>query len=203
MIVADRGVAAVVPAAGASLRFGGAKLVADVSGEPLLQHTLRSLLEAGVSRVVVVTAAGQNLASVDLARDPRISIAVNPDPDRGMFSSVQTGLAAVDPDWSVVVLPADMPFVRAQTIAALVDTHRRDGGAVVARHAGKRGHPVIVPAGARAALLDQPSTISLKDALARAGVILREVAFDDPGVLRDVDVREDLPPAVPALRERQ
>ena len=47
--------------------------------------------------------------------------------------------------------------------------------------------------GLRTALLTESPTISLKDALANLGVVMRELQVDDPGVLRDVDVRSDLP----------
>src|SRR5919112_3961665 len=85
---------AVVPAAGASTRFGTMKLLADVGGVPLLERTLASLLDAGVARVVVVTRAGATFDAVPAITDARIVIVVNPDPARGMFSSIQAGLAA-------------------------------------------------------------------------------------------------------------
>src|SRR5437867_12578851 len=45
---------AVVTAAGSAERFGGKKLLAPIDGEPLLDHTIRSLLEGGVTEVIVV-----------------------------------------------------------------------------------------------------------------------------------------------------
>lgn len=188
---------AVVPAAGASRRFGGVKLVADVAGEPLLQRTLRCLLEAGLERVLVVVSADRESllrAAVPLLDEPRVCVVVNPEPDRGMFSSIQTGLAAIDRSAPVLVLPADMPFVRAETVFALLSAHEHDRAAVsVASYAGKRGHPIVLPADVRARLVAQPPSTSLKDALLEMGVPWQEVPVDDPGVLRDVDVRQDLP----------
>ena len=43
---------AIVPAAGKAERFGGAKLVADLKGEPLIDHTILSLLDGGIARIV-------------------------------------------------------------------------------------------------------------------------------------------------------
>ena len=42
---------------------------------------------------------------------------MNPDPSRGMFSSIQIGLAAAQGDPSSC-FPGDMPFVRPATVAA-------------------------------------------------------------------------------------
>lgn len=186
------GVTAVVPAAGAARRFGSAKLLADVSGEPLLQHTLRALLDGGVSRVVLVAAPAHGLSAVPLSSDPRVSVVLNRDPDRGMFSSIQTGLAAVDCRHAVLVVPADMPFVRAGTVALVMAAQARGGDAVVAAYGGKRGHPLIIPANAWPRLLTYPVGSTLKAALADARVVLAEVAVDDPGVVKDVDETRDL-----------
>lgn len=184
---------AVVPAAGASRRFGAMKLLADLDGEPLLQHTLRCLLDAGVDRVVAVTAPAHDLRAVSLLADRRVRVAVNPDPDRGMFSSVQVGLSHAGEARAVIVLPADMPFVRAATVAAVLAAHESGGGqATVASHGGRRGHPLVLSAALRAPLRAAPPTTSLKAALDALGVTMHACPVDDPGVLRDVDVRGDL-----------
>ncbi|MFW9792627.1 NTP transferase domain-containing protein, partial [Brucella melitensis] len=79
----------------------------------LLQWTLRSLLDGGIRRVTVVVAPNAVFAPVTLLHDARVTLVTNPDPDRGMLSSIQGGLesAAGDP---ILVLPADMPFVRSR-----------------------------------------------------------------------------------------
>jgi molybdenum cofactor cytidylyltransferase len=182
---------AVVPAAGRSERFGGMKLLADVAGEPLLNRTLRCLLEASVDTVIVAVAPQAALDAVDLLHDPRVRTVVNPDPSRGMFSSIQTGLAACDGD-PILVLPADMPFVGSATVAAVIDACRRGRSPVVATYQGTRGHPIALPRGLRGALLRADPDRSLKEALAELQVTLREIDVDDPGVIRDVDTREDL-----------
>jgi molybdenum cofactor cytidylyltransferase len=182
---------AIIPAAGRSERFGGMKLLADIGGEPLLNRTLRSVLEASVERVIVVIAPGVSLSSVALLADHRVRLVTNPDPSRGMFSSIQAGLAADSGD-PIVILPADMPFVRPATVAALLAQCLRADAPVVPAHAGRRGHPIVVPGRWREGLLSADPLASLKDALARLNLSPREIAVEDPGVLRDVDRREDL-----------
>jgi molybdenum cofactor cytidylyltransferase len=186
-------VAAVVPAAGASRRFGSVKLLAAIEGEPLLQRTLRALVDAGVSRVVVVTAPDARLDAITLFGDVRVTRVTNASPERGMFSSIQTGMTSVAQGAAVVVLPADMPFVRPATIAALVDEHRRNPDEVlVASYAGRRGHPIVLPAAVVPRLAALPASMSLKGALEQQGIAPTPVEIDDSGVLRDVDVPADL-----------
>ena len=184
-------VVAVVPAAGASTRFGTMKLLADVGGAPLLQRTLASLLGAGVARVVVVTREGVTFAPVPAMADRRVAPVVNPDPARGMFSSIQAGLTVAGGD-VVLVLPADMPFVAPQTVAAVVARAAATGSVVVPVHQTRRGHPIAIPRPLCDALLALEPTTTLKDALAasRQTMVLLDVA--DAGVLRDVDVPGDL-----------
>ena len=183
---------AIVPAAGASSRFGSMKLLADIAGEPLLQHTLRHLLDAGIDRVIVVVAAGHQLGAVSLVGDPRVVTVVNADPSRGMFSSIQAGLAVAEGD-PIVILPADMPFATAATVVDVTAAARRLDAAVVPFHAGRRGHPIAIPGRMRAALVAAGPASDLKAALrAASGAPPVEWPVDDPGVLRDVDVPGDL-----------
>jgi molybdenum cofactor cytidylyltransferase len=121
-----------------------------------------------------------------------VCLSVNPDPERGMFSSILEGLARVDRRHAALVLPADMPFVRAETVAAVIAAYASAGGALVAAYRGKRGHPLVVPPDVWAQVIAQPVDMTLKAALAQAGVVLSETPVDDPGVVRDVDEKRDL-----------
>ena len=182
---------AVVPAAGSSTRFGTMKLLADVEGAPLLDRTLSSLLDAGVARVVVVTRAGDAFEGVPSMADPRVAAIVNPDPTRGMFSSIQAGLAAAGGD-VVLVLPADMPFVATETVTAVIARAAATGSVVVPVHQTRRGHPIAIPRPLCDALLALEPTTTLKDALAASGQSMVQLDVADGGVLRDVDVPGDL-----------
>ena len=90
------------------------------------------------------------------------------------------------------VLPADMPFVHAETVARVIAEQMRWKDAVVATSAGRRGHPIVLPEAIWRLLLDQSPESTLKNALVSAGALLREIPVDDPGVLRDVDEPRDL-----------
>lgn len=182
---------AIVPAAGRSARFGSPKLLAPIRTEPLLNWTLRSLLDAGIRRVFVVTAVDADFRSVKQLQDPRVSIVTNPDPDRGMLSSIQTGLESATGD-PILVLPADMPFVSTTTVAAIAQCCLERQRVVVPVHAGRRGHPIAMPGTLRRAILDADPTATLKDALGSSLASATELPVEDRGVLRDVDVRADL-----------
>ena len=160
-------------------------------GEPLLARTVRALLEGHVARVVVVSSETGAFDHIPLMRDPRVTVVVNPDPDRGMFSSIQTGWAAAEGD-PVLILPGDMPFVQSTTVAAVIAAYRQTPGFVVARRHARHGHPIALPGALRAAALAAPATSTLDAFIKAQGLLPIEVEVEDKGVLHDVDTPADL-----------
>jgi CTP:molybdopterin cytidylyltransferase MocA/ubiquinone/menaquinone biosynthesis C-methylase UbiE len=113
-------IGAIVLAAGAGTRFGGAKLEAQLDGRPVLQHVLDALAAVGIEDPVVVTAAPMAATIKWRAARPT----TNPDPGRGLASSLQVGWEAAmdrdEPPDAVIVALGDQPLVRAEVLAALV-----------------------------------------------------------------------------------
>ena len=187
---------AVVTAAGSAERFGGKKLLAPVNGEPLLDHTIRSLLDGGVTEVIVVVSADarRELArDVSAMNDARVRPIENPDPSRGMFSSIQIGVAEATGD-ALLVLPGDMPFVRPETVRAVIAKYRERPAIVSPRYKGKRGHPVVMPLSLRDEIAATPATANLHEVIKRHSGEPVHIDVNDAGVVRDVDTRSDLEP---------
>jgi molybdenum cofactor cytidylyltransferase len=185
---------AVVTAAGSAERFGGKKLLAPVNGEPLLDHTIRSLLEGGVAEVIVVVSADarRELArDVSAMNDARVRVLENEDPSRGMFSSIQIGVAEATGD-ALLVLPGDMPFVRPETVRAVIAKYRERPAIVSPRYKGKRGHPVVMPLLLRDEIAATAPTANLHDVIHHHQDERVDLAVEDAGVNRDVDTRADL-----------
>lgn len=186
---------AIVPAAGAAERFGGRKLLADVSGQPLIARTLASLLPSVAAAVVVVGPDAAELRATPVLRQAKVRVVENPDPSRGMFSSIQAGLASVDWADAYLVIPADMPFVKAQTVRDIVERQScTSGGIVSPKHRGKRGHPVALPSRLREEVLLEDTAHTLHDVIKRHLAEREDLEVDDAGVIRDVDTMEDLRP---------
>ena len=100
--------------------------------------------------------------------------------------------AAGDP---IAVLPADMPFVTARTVKALLDLGTRTNALVSPRLDGRRGHPLIVPADLRKVILAAPDHAKLNEVLKPYASRVVKLDVEDRGVVRDVDVVGDLEPA--------
>lgn len=182
-------VAAVVPAAGSGERFGGRKLLADIRGSTLIERTVASLRDAGVQEIVLVVGP----ESGPLLDAPDVRTVLNPDPGRGMFSSLQVGLADVRAD-AILVLPGDMPFVDPATIRSLLQAFEARAGIVSPRYGGKRGHPVVLPPALREEIVGADPGGTLHHVLAAHREERIDLDVEDRGVLRDVDRPEDLVP---------
>ena len=185
---------AIVTAAGSAERFGGRKLLADVDGQPLLDRTINSLLDGGVSEVIVVVgrdARAELERDVNALNDARVRPVENHDPSRGMFSSIQEGMRTANGD-VVLVLPGDMPYVRSETVRRVIEQWRKTRGIVSPRYNGKRGHPVALPIAFRDEIAATPSSSNLHEVIKRHLDIRVDLDVDDPGIGRDVDRPEDL-----------
>jgi CTP:molybdopterin cytidylyltransferase MocA len=189
---------AIVTAAGSAERFGGRKLLADVDGRPLLDRTIRSLLEGGVSEVIVVVGSDGRAElerDIHALSDPRVRAVENRDPARGMFSSIQEGVRTASGD-VVLVLPGDMPFVAPQTVRRVLEEWSKHRGIVSPRYKGKRGHPVALPQRMREEILKTPATANLHQVIKRHLDERTDVDVDDAGIVKDVDTPADLTRAV-------
>jgi molybdenum cofactor cytidylyltransferase len=185
---------AVVTAAGSAERFGGKKLLTPIDGEPLLDHTIDALLDGGVAEVIVVVGRDGRAdleRDVNAMLDPRVRAVENPDPSRGMFSSIQEGVAQAQGD-AILVMPGDMPFVSAETVRAVLAAYEREPSIVSPRYRGKRGHPVALPASLRDEIREARAGSTLHDVIHAHPDMRRDVDVDDAGVTHDVDRLDDL-----------
>lgn len=181
-------IAAVILAAGASRRFGGAKQLATLDGRTLVEHVLDLASEAGLATIVAVvpawltSPASRSAAGVIWVR--------NPDPARGLSHSLRLTLAALPPAiGAIVILLGDQPtMARASLDAVLAARGRRP---IVAAHDGERpAHPLIVERSVFGLLTGLQGDIGLRDVLAAHPELVHAVA-----VARhppDVDRHDDL-----------
>ena len=85
-------IALVLTAAGSSKRFGSDKLAYPIDGKPMIMHALElyeRLSDRFVSRVVVMKPGASDRRNA--AERMEYTVAENPDPERGMASSVVIG----------------------------------------------------------------------------------------------------------------
>ncbi len=113
--------AGIVLAAGRSRRMGENKLLVKLGGETVLRRAVRTARAAGLDPVCVVVGEEPERLLGELPGLDVVPV-VNPEPGRGMSRSLREGIAALPDDVAgAAVLLADMPFVTAAMVRAVVD----------------------------------------------------------------------------------
>ncbi len=180
-----------VPAAGSGTRFLGAghKLAARIAGDSVLALTLRQASATGLRVMLVISARLHDEMGDALPACEQVVVDTDANPGWGMGDSIAAGVAATPDAAGWLVLPADMPFVRLDSI------HRVAAGlaghaVAYARHVGRRGHPVAFRASLKDELLALRGDSGARAVVARADSVAVDV--DDDGTLLDIDTLDDL-----------
>lgn len=175
-------VAGLVLAAGAGVRMGTPKAELTVDGVRLLDRAVGVLAGSGCSPVIAVVRVG---TVVDGAQ-----AVINPDPARGLRSSLQLGVDAVRGVDAIAVLLVDMPGVTVEGTRAVVERWR-PGRIAVARYPERSGHPIVMsPAMWRDALLIAGEDDGARAYLAAHPHLLDAVPVDGSGA--DLDTPDDV-----------
>jgi molybdenum cofactor cytidylyltransferase len=183
-----------VLAAGASTRMGRPKQLAELGGQPLLEHVLRALEDAPVDGVVVALGANaaEVRARVDLGR--AVPLVVE-DWAEGMGHVLASALAAEPARGhrATVVLLGDQPLVSGRAVARLVEAWRSGAGPVVtAAYGGRPGHPKLFDHRLLPELRRLSGDAGARDLLAANPGWVHQVEVGDLGSDADVDVEDDL-----------
>jgi molybdenum cofactor cytidylyltransferase len=188
----------VILAAGASSRMGRPKLLLPWGSGTVLAHLLSQWRSLAPMQSAIVCAAPEQhqplheeLERLGWPRDQRI---INPQPERGMFSSIQCAAAWSEwnpqlTHWAIAL--GDQPLVRSETLRDLLDFAGRHPGQVCQPSRQGRGrHPVLVPAPVFARL-PQAKAENLKQFLIASGLAVARCESDDPGLDLDLDEPAD------------
>ena len=184
-------VGAVVLAAGQSRRFGRQKLLMPFGDSSIIGRVVTTLERACIDPIVVV--AGADAGDITRAlRGSKAQVVVNPVPERGMLSSVQTGLRALDEEVErFLIVLGDQPRVTSDDIVQLLEEQERLGsGIAIAAHQGKRGHPVVLHRRYREAILACDDRKTLRDVIHAYPDDTVNVVSPGDAVTRDIDTRE-------------
>ena len=187
----------VILAAGASSRMGRPKLLLPWGHTSVIGHLLeqwRALDNAKQIAVVCTEAARALLDELDRLEFPQAQRIVNPQPERGMFSSIQCaakwdGWQPELTHWAISL--GDQPLVRTTTLRNVLECAATGPESICQPSRNGRGrHPVILPAAVFARLRDCPDD-NLKQFLAATDLCVGRCEIDDPGLDLDLDEPSD------------
>jgi len=186
-------IAGIILAAGAGRRVGSPKALLQLEGETFFDRMVAAL-QPSCDPVIAVLGHHEEAVRNGVERADAVRFVRNPEPERGMLSSLQCGLRALPEETAAAIFcPVDFPLLRPATVKALAEAFRArpDAPVVVPTCEGRRGHPVLAGRRAIRELLALPPDASPRDAIRRFRPATIYVETGDAGILHDVDTPAD------------
>ena len=162
--------------------MGGPKAEIELDGTRLLDRAIATGRDAGCTPVIAVVRAG---VRVEGAR-----AVINPEPDRGLRSSLAVAVEAAANCEAIAVLLVDAPGVTATAVRAVAEAWV-PGRIAIGRYSGTRGHPTVMGVD----LWREALELAGPDEGARALLAARPDLIDEvdvPGDPADLDTPGDL-----------
>lgn len=186
----------VILGAGASVRMGKPKLLLPWGATTVIGHLVSLWQKLGAAQIAIVVRPNDGVFMAELSRLGfcRSQCIENPQPERGMFSSVKC--AAAWPGWrpgvsSWAIVLGDQPHLQESSLRQLLDSAKRQPEAVCQpAFGGRAGHPVILPRSVFHELPATPAT-TLKDFLNLLTAPRVQPEVSDSKLSLDMDTPED------------
>jgi molybdenum cofactor cytidylyltransferase len=199
-------IGAVILAAGESKRMGFPKQLIEICGEKIIRIVVKKVLNVGFGDIVVVLGhmAGDIARYIDDMIG--IKIIVNPRYREGMSTSLIEGIKNLRQDIEAfMVILGDQPFVSKETMEKIIETYygmERKPLMVVPTYRGLRGNPVLISSRIAKEIMSLRGDIGARALMERYKAYISYIEIQDPGVVLDIDTKEDLEKALKTFKER-
>ena len=177
----------IILAGGFSSRVGSNKMLLLFKGKPLIRYTYESMCPF-VDHVFIVTGKYHNEIVKEFSND-KVTIVYNKDFEKGMFSSVLTGVKKVKSIFKgadLLIIPGDCPFVARDTYIKLLNGSNEIR---IPCYHGKNGHPMYLNKSISNKLLEKNDDYNLK--LFRNENDYEIIDVVDKHILIDIDTMTD------------
>lgn len=158
----------------------------------ILQSVIRAVENSSVDSLTVVLGFKREEVQEAL-QGSNAKVVINPEPERGMLSSVQCGIMSMtDATDALLIVLGDQPQLRPSTIDALIAAAEHSSkGIFLPTNGGKRGHPLLLRASYKEEILVLPLSVGLNALVTAHEEDIEEVPIQSPEILEDIDTQED------------
>jgi molybdenum cofactor cytidylyltransferase len=185
-------IAAVIAAAGLSSRMGSFKPLLPFGDRTAVEMVIGTYVDSRVSPILVV--GGHRFPELEkVVGHTAATCTYNPNYLQEMFSSFKHGLGALPGDIQAVFAhPVDMPLISGEIIQRMIRAFEDQPGAVIyPRYHGQPGRPVLIPGDLLGPILASREKGGMRVVLQAYSDRFRFVEVNHPGILWDMDERED------------
>lgn len=177
---------ACILAAGFSSRMGSFKPLLPLNDKTVIERVLAVSKSVGIEDIAVVTGYKRE-ALAPVIRRQGVREVFNPEFEKGMFTSIQAGTAAMPSNLDgFFLMPVDCPLVTGAVLETLIAEFEADRFCVPC-YRGKKGHPLLVPISCREEIIGHDGTNGLKAITDRDPEKMKRVEVGYEGVVMDMD----------------
>lgn len=183
---------AIILAAGSSRRMGDQKLLLPYGQSTIIETVVDNVLNSYLDHVMMVLGPNQEEIKQALKQKP-VQYCYNSEHEKGMLSSVICGVRALPTDaQSTLIFLGDQPGIPPEVTNRVMDAYNEElYGIVIPVHDHRRGHPLLVDMKYRKTLEQLDLEEGLRSLRHHFPGDVLEVEVDEPGILVDIDTRED------------
>jgi molybdenum cofactor cytidylyltransferase len=183
---------ALILAAGSSRRMGSQKLLLPYGQSTIIETVIDNVLNSSIDHVMVVLGANQEEIQDTLEHKP-VQFCHNRKHEQGMLSSVICGIRALPPDAvSALIYLGDQPGIHPAVTNTVIEAYSEElFGIVIPVHMHRRGHPLLVDMKYRTEIERLDLEEGLRSLRHHFPEDVLEVEVNEPGILVDIDTRED------------
>ena len=177
-------------AAGSASRFGADKRLININNQSMVVAAAKKLKNALPDTRVVITNHDQELETILKAEN--ISYILCNDAEKGIGASLSCAIRHTPNADAWLIALGDMPFISDTSYTRIL--HKLGQGASICApgYKGQRGHPVGFQNRFKQELMSLSDDKGARDIINKHKEQLSIIDVDDPGILIDIDTRQDL-----------
>ena len=187
-------VAAIVLAAGLSLRMGASnKLLTPIGDDTLVSLVVNACAAASDHTVTVVTGYQAEVVKLAFHNVPT-NFAHNINYKEGQMTSVDVGLRRAPKAKNYLIALGDQPKITKDCLKELLKAHAAQGSQriTVPIVDGHRGNPIVVPAVLRSLMLADPINLGCQKLTRKSPELVHEYTTPNRSFIIDIDTPQDL-----------
>jgi molybdenum cofactor cytidylyltransferase len=189
-MAAAKNIGIILLAAGGSVRLGHPKQLLKFGDRTLLEYCIEAALASRAKPVVVVLGANADQLQQEINTE-KVQVVMNQNWEEGMASSIRCGVSAFDDIVEgIILMVCDQPYVSADLLNELIETHQKSGKQIVACSYGNTfGPPVFFHRSLFGELLQLKGDVGARNIVKQHSDLVETIPFVK-GIV-DIDTEAD------------
>lgn len=183
---------AIILAAGSSRRMGTQKMLLPFDESTIIETVINNVLNTNIENVMVVLGADHHKIRNAVDYLP-VQFCHNDQHEMGMLSSVMCGFRSLPENANAaLVYLGDQPGIPSIVTDTILEAYNEElQGIVIPVYNHRRGHPLLVDLKYRREIQKLDLEQGLRSLMHLFPEDVLEVEVDEPGILVDIDTKED------------